>query len=108
MRALLAKNVTLVHKYKCPTTLKTKYCNAIFNKKGNKDYESSITIMKVDEISLEWLYQTAVGLNMCQQWFDNVTDPSVNNRTFEVPIAGVNHNQMKPKRDLNCPPVTYI
>ena len=64
--------------------------------------------MKGDEITLEWLYQTAVGLNMCQKWFDNVTDPSVNNRTFGVPIAGVNHNQMKPKRDLNCPPFTYI
>ena len=64
--------------------------------------------MKGDRISLEWLYQIAVGFNMCQKWFDNVTDPSVNNRTFEVLIAGVNHNQMKPKRDLNCPPVTYI
>ena len=68
MIALVAKNVTHVHKYKCPTTLKTKYCNAIFNKKGNKEKTKiSITIMKGDEISLKWLYNTAVGLNISQQ-----------------------------------------
>ena len=30
------KNVTHAHKYKCPTTSKTKYCNAIFNKKATE------------------------------------------------------------------------
>ena len=107
MRSLAAKNVTHIHKYKCPTTLTTKYCNAIFNKRGKRNSGPSITIMKGDEISLKWLYNTAVGLNNCQQWYDHVTDPSVNNKTFEVPIAGVNQNRVKPKRDLNCPTVIY-
>ena len=60
MRSLAAKNVTHVHKYKCPTTLTTKYCNAIFNKRGKGTSGPSITIMKVDEISLKWIYNTAV------------------------------------------------
>ena len=67
MKTLSAKNVTHVHKYTCPTTLKTKYCNSIINKKGNKDLENSVTIMKGDQIIEDWLYQTAVGLNKCQQ-----------------------------------------
>ena len=107
MKKLSAKNVTHVHKYVCPTSLKTKYCNAIINKKGNKDLENSVTIMKGDQITEDWLYQTAVGLNECQQWFNEVTDPAVNNRTFEVPVASAKQNIIQPKRDMDSPTVTY-
>ena len=107
MKTLAAKNVTHVHKYRCPTTLKTKYCNAILNKKGDNDKKDNVTIMKGDEITEEWLYQTAVGLNKCQQWYDQVTDPTLINETFEVPVASVKQNLFPPRLDKNAPPVTY-
>jgi len=87
--------------------LKTKYCNAIINKKGNNDIEDSVTVMKGDEITEEWLYQTAVGLNKCQEWYDEVTDPTIINETFEVPVASVKQNFIRPTRDEDAPPVTY-
>ena len=63
--------------------------------------------MKGDEISEGWLYDTAVGLNNCRSWYNKVTDPSVWDKTFEVPMASVKQTSDKPKRDPTSPPVLY-
>ena len=53
MTKLCENNVTHIHKYKCPTTYKTKYCNAIPNKTGTANTEDAFSIMKGDEITEE-------------------------------------------------------
>ena len=36
-----------------------------------------------DIVTLEWLYETAVGLHGCSDWFSDVMDPRKTNEVFE-------------------------
>ena len=107
MKKLCENNVTHIHKYKCPTTYKTKYCNAIPNKTGTANTEDTFSIMKEDDITEEWLFQTAVGLNNCKQWYTEVTDKSKCDETFPLPVASCHRHMIKPDKIKNSPDLLF-
>ena len=107
MKKLTEHNVTHVHKYKCKTTLKTLYCNAISNPRGAGKGKYNYECMYGDQITEEWLFQTVVGLNGDLGWYQRITDPSVCNETFELPVASVIETDKKPVQDQDAPLITY-
>ena len=107
MKKLCENNVTHIHKYECPTTYKTKYCNAIPNKRGIANKEETFSIMKGDKITEEWLFQTAVGLNNCKEWYTEVTDKSKCDETFPLPVASCHRDMIKPDEIKHSPEICF-
>ena len=106
MQRLRTLHITHVYKYTCETTLKQKYCNAVMVKK-KKGTTNSFQYMKGDVITEKWLYDTAVGLHGCQDWYDSVVDKRVTNKVFELPVAAVANTDVKPPRDMDVPELQY-
>ena len=110
IKKLSEHNVTHVHKYKCKTTFKTLYCNALPRPNGygkGKGFSTNFEIMYNDQITEEWLYQTVVGLNGNHEWYDKIMDPSLCNHTFELPVASVITGEIKPMEEAHAPIVRY-
>ena len=88
MRELRKIHCTHVYKYHCEKTMKQKFCNAVIKRKINnrsKPYE----IIKADNITDQWLYETAVGLHNCHDWYRDVMDPKKTDQVFALPVAAV-------------------
>ena len=113
IKELARVEVTHVHKYQCKTTLQHKFCNAILTKtkvsqKWKEEGDSnSFTILREDVISPEWLYDNAVTLNNCRDWYNRVMDPNVVNKTFELPISSVVDTVDLPPEDKNSPTMLF-
>ena len=60
-----------------------------------------------DVIQKEWLYEVAVKLHNCQDWYDKVTDPKVTNKVFELPVAAVAKSITKPRKEENAPDLHF-
>ena len=111
MKKLELKQVTHIYKTRCPTTLKTKFFNAIpksgkriSNKKASANYEK----IDGDEVKHDWLHFNTVVLNKCHTWYKTVMDPKKTNYFFELPItATVTEVKKIPKKEDNAPIMRY-
>ena len=64
--------------------------------------------MDGDEISQEWLYQNAVIVNKCNDWYESVMDPKTNDCFYELPIAAtVDEFKQVPDDDESFPRLRY-
>ena len=107
MKELRRMHCTHIYKYTCDITLEAKFCNAVVGKK-TKASDNSLIPMKGDIITKDWLYETAVELHGCQQWFNQVMDPKTTNSFFELPVTAVAKKKgMKPAREQTAPVLTY-
>ena len=113
IKELARVEATHVHKYQCQTTLKHNFCNAILTRdhasrsKKNADGSDTFTIVHEDKISPEWLYDNAVKLNDCKEWYERIMDPRVINQTFELMISSVIDTVEVPIMDKNAPPMLF-
>ena len=109
MASLRSKNVTRIYKYSCPTSYQMKFCNAVpVRNRKKRSKKANFEIIKSDEITREWLYITAVKLNNCKDWFDQVMDPAVTDQFFELPTAAVTKNtSIVPLKVKDAPMLRY-
>ena len=78
--------------------------------KRNHDKKSttkSFTFIFGAIISKRWLYDTAFGLTNCAAWHNNVMDPKQTNQVFELPVAAVAKNDIKPRKEYDSPVLYY-
>ena len=55
-------------------------------------------------ITKDMLYDTAVGLNNCKDWYNDIIDPRKTNQVFDLAIAavaGMSENIMRPLKEEN-------
>ena len=110
MRELRQQNITHIYKYTCPTTYQMKFCNVIQVRSQRRDRADDGNYQKMfgDEITREWLYTTAVTLNNCKDWFNDVMDPSTTDKIYELPVASVATEVTSiPERVTNAPDLKY-
>ena len=60
-----------------------------------------------DIVNVEWLYETAVGLHGCSDWFNDVIDPSNTYQVFELPVASLTQNVPKPEKESRAPVLNF-
>ncbi len=98
---------THVYKYHCKISMAQKFCNVVMTKKtihNDIPYE----IMKADNITKNWLYETVVGLHGCEAWYRDVMDPKKTDKVFPLPVASVAKIcPYVPKKIDNAPKITY-
>ena len=75
--------------------------------KKKKSTLQSLEYMFGDVIKKEWLYEIAVKLHQCQDWYDTVTAAKVTNKVFELPVAAVAKSIPKPCKELDVPVLYY-
>ena len=83
MRELRKIHCTHVYKYHCEISMEQKFCNVVMTKKtihSDIPYE----IMKADNITKKWLYETVVGLHNYEAWYRDVMDPKQTDKVFFV------------------------
>ena len=108
MKALTATNITHVHTFKCKTTYKWKYCNAVPSKAGNRNNQTGgYEIMQGDLIDLKWLHETVVTHNNNLDWYLKVTESEEDNQTFELPIAAVYTGNCVPQKEKGYPDLQF-
>ena len=88
MRKLRKLYCTHVYKYHCEITMEQKFCNAVIKRKMNKR-SKPYEIIKADNITDQWLFETAVGLHNCHDWYRDVMDPKKTDQVFALPVAAV-------------------
>ena len=71
--------------------------------KKKKSTTQSFEYMFGDVIQKEWLYEVAVKLHQCQDWYDAVTDPKITNKVFELPVAAVVKSIENPCKEYDAP-----
>ena len=49
------------------------------------------------------MYETAVGLHGCSDWFNDVMDPKKTNQVFDLPIASFPQKVPKPEKETIAP-----
>ena len=106
MTRLRELHCTHVYKFTCEITMEQKFCNVIVSER--KDRNDPYTYMKEDIITKEWLYETAVGLNNCQSWYDNVMDPTKTNEVFELPVSAVLKSNNLPRKVVDAPVLMFV
>ena len=55
----------------------------------------------------EWLYKTAVGLHSCLDWYNRITDTKKMNQVFELYVAGLTTEIVKPHEKHDAPILYY-
>ena len=75
-------------------------------KKKNNAIQS-FEYMFGDEIKKKWLYEAAIKLHQCQDWYDIVTVPKVTNKVFEFPVAAESKSIEKKYKEQVAPVVNY-
>ena len=56
-------------------------------------------------ITKDMLYDTAVGLNNCKDWYNDIIDPRKTNQVFDLAIAavaGMSENIIKLQKEENA------
>ena len=60
-----------------------------------------------DVIKKEWLYEVAVKLHQCRDWYDTATDAKVTNKVFKLPVAVLAKSIEKPMKEHDAPILYY-
>lgn len=85
------ENINYVYKYRCQTMYQMKFCNAVTKQtvRQNRNAVDNDEILFDDEVTKDWLYTIAVEMNNCQQWYNDVVDPTTTNKVFPIPVGAV-------------------
>ena len=108
MKALSATNINHVHKLKCQTAFKWKYCDAVLSKAGYRNYQTGgYEIIQGDLIDLNWLHETVVKHNNNLDWYLKVTESEEDNHTLELPIAADYIGNLVPQKEKEYPVLQF-